>query len=338
MSEADNSYDALDVEDNWIEYLRRRLPYSFLKIHREQKRLGRRRHGHRFILSEPRPHVGAEYHNFWRRGYAYYVAGKLMDTHNQSRLWIEYRRLLAERMLHAGRTIPAAWTLMTARHNYNAMQMEKLWAPVERNHLDRERVAMTNMCQAVELCLKAVKAHAEYRERGEFTFDEDHNLKRIHESLPPALKREIRAESRRFAKQYAAFRRDVEETVERWESIWRLGLDWERIGGRIESNTYTAILGANDPTSRSENWFDEAMRLVGERDITYHRYSPVEGCDEYPVDPIHAGLTLGRFLYEHLFPVQSTAQEKSLARFMVVDGWVLEQPGRPVGSFVPRRR
>ena len=38
------------------------------------------------------------------------------------------------------------------------MELEKLWQPVGEN-LDRERVAMTNMSQAIELCLKAARAH-----------------------------------------------------------------------------------------------------------------------------------------------------------------------------------
>ena len=171
MPEKVDSYDALEVDASWIDYLRRRLPYSFLKINRQKTPQGeisgkKRRPRHHYILTEPKLGVGAEYHNFWRRGYSYYVAGKLTDTHNLSELWIDYRRLLAERVLHGGSSRAVA--VFATQHNYNAMQMEKLWAPVEGNHLDRERVAMTNVCQAIELCLKAVKAHAEYREHTVF--------------------------------------------------------------------------------------------------------------------------------------------------------------------------
>ena len=51
------------------------------------------------------------------------------------------------------------------------------------------------------------------------------------------------------------------------------------------------------------------------RDLVYHRYSPDEGADPYPVEPIEAGLILGRFLYEHLFPVPSAGRGSTVARF-----------------------
>ena len=104
MSEEADSYDALEVEDSWIDYLRRRLPYSFLRIRREKMPRERRRPGRQYILSEPKLHASGEYHNFWRRGYAYYVAGKLTDTWNLARLWVDYRRL-AHRPLVSGRAI-----------------------------------------------------------------------------------------------------------------------------------------------------------------------------------------------------------------------------------------
>ena len=87
MAQSMEEYDALEVEVHWIDYVRSRLPYSFLKIRRE--RIGResRRRGWRYILSEPVLHVSSEYHNFWRRGYSYYVAGKLTDINNLSWLW-----------------------------------------------------------------------------------------------------------------------------------------------------------------------------------------------------------------------------------------------------------
>ena len=334
MPEKVDGYDALEIEDNWIDYLRRRLPYSFLEIRAEQ-----RRRGYRYILSKPTLHVGAEYHNFWRRGYPYYVAGKLMDTHNLSGLWIDYRRLLAERVLHGGHSIVVA--AISTSHNYNAMQMEKLWSPVQENHLDRERVVMTNLCQAIELCLKAVRAHAEYRKHGVFRFDNDHDVKRIYESLPEALKQEMLTASRSFAKRYTAFRKAVEEDVKRLRYEWRGEGNWEVVGSRVESNTYTAILEANDPPTVPDGWFDGAMRLMHDYDITYHRYSPKEGRDDYPVEPIHSGLMLGRFLYEHLFPVHAGAPRRWITRFMAVNGWVLGQrpgtelPGRPVDAFFP---
>ena len=247
-----------------------------------------------------------------------------MDTHNLSELWISHRRLLAERTLYGGNTV--ALGLLTALHNYNAMVLEKLWAPMQENHLDRERVVMTNVCQAVELCLKAVKTHAAYRECGTFWFDGDHDVKGTYDSLPETLKQAILTASRSFVKLYTAFRKAVEEDMKRLKS--GCAGNWEVVGNRVDSNTYTAILGANDPPVISDGWFEEAIRLMHTHNSTYHRYSPKHGFDEYPVEPIHSGLILGRFLYEHLFPIHAVEQHKPIRKFTAVNGVVLDQcPG-----------
>ena len=340
MAQSMEEYDTLEVEVRWIDYIQSRLPYSFQKISRERIGRGSRRRRRRHILSEPVLHVGSEYHNFWRRGYSYYVAGKLMDIHSLSSLWIEYRRLLVERTLQ-DRT-PNLALILGAEQNYNAMQLEKLWAPVEEDHLNRERVVMTNMCQAIELCLKAVKAHAEYRENGIFAFEDDHDLKRIYKSLPCVLAQDIEVESRSFARQYTDFRKAVDDDVRRKGGGKRFAWDWERIGDRVESNAYTAILQANDPAVVPDDWLGEALQLLHEHDITYDRYSPDEGRDEYPVKRIHYGLILGRFLYEHLFPVQFEGQSRAPTRFVVANGHVFSLRGgaptvQPTGVFFPRR-
>jgi len=343
MVQSMEEYDTLEVEADWIDYIRSRLPYSFLKIRRERSGRGSRRGGRRYILSEPVLNVGSDYHNFWRRGYSYYVAAKLTDIHTLSSLWVGYRQLLVELTLQAGTPNPPR--LIGAQlgiENYNAMQLEKLWAPVEEDHLNRERVVMTNMCQAIELCLKAVKAHAEYRENGNFAFDDDHDLKRIYESLPPVLAQDMEVESRSFARQYADFQKAVDDDVRRMELGKGSAWEWERIGDRVESSAYTAILQTNDPADVPEDWFGEALQLLHEHDITYDRYSPDEGRDAYPPKRIHYGIMLGRFFYEHLFPVQFRGQGRVPTRFTVMDGHILPQfrglpTGQPTGVFFPRR-
>ena len=127
-----------------------------------------------------------------------------------------------------------------AHELYNSMQLEKLWAFAQQRNIDRERVVMTNMTQAIEFCLKAVKTHAEYRENRTFTFDAGHNLRGIYESLPQQLKVEIEKESRIFAKEYSKFRTDVENDVQQLqEHSWNNPFnkltrsDWTRIALRI---------------------------------------------------------------------------------------------------------
>ena len=330
MAEESENYCELEVEDDWIAYLRRRLPYSFLKIRRERRRGG----GHRYVLSEPELGAGAEYHNFWRRGYVYYVAGKLTDAYALSGLWTDYRRLLAERT-QRGRTGDYPPPLYRAKDYYNAMELEKLWQPIRENHLDRERVAMTNMSQAMELCLKAVKAHAEYRERGRFMFEDGHDIGMIFDSLPEPLQIFIVDESRVFAREYREFRSAVEAGVKRLDETPRTEWNWEKVGLRLEGTAYTAILEMNDPWPKTEDWFGTAMDEL--RDLAYHRYSPDEGLDLYPVEHINAGLLIGRFLYEHLFPVPSAGRGSTVARSFGTDVGVVKSGGNPPpGEFFPR--
>ena len=133
------------------------------------------------------------------------------------------------------------------------------------------------------------------------------------------------AESKVFAQAYSEFRIEVMGDIEtrkdarypeRFKSrasnlagIRQDQEDWKRIARRIEDSSYTVFLDNTDPGRSSEytqeDWFDKAMGAI--QDSMYHRYSPEEGEDPYPTGPIHSGLMLGRFLYEHLFPVSLDA-------------------------------
>ena len=80
----------------------------------------------------------------------------------------------------------------------------------------------------------------------------------------------------------------------------------------MRESAYTAFVNGNDPGVGNrylhEGWLEEALdqvQLVEQPgDITqYFRYAPHEDEDELPTDLLHWILLLGRFLYEHLFPV-----------------------------------
>lgn len=297
-------YSDLPIENTWVEYLRPRLPYSFSEINKHTCE--------RYILSGPQLSTEwAEYHNFWRRGYIYYAVGKLIDCQSLSEYWREYRILHTNQLRneYSGLT---DYLSKSPNDVFNALQLEELWAVVLDNHLDRERAVMTNITQAIEFCLKGISTHAEFREKGEFAFSSGHDLKKLYELLPQGLRREMQIESVAFAKNYATFRKAIEDRVTQLQkpvcSPGRLFARpdigaWKNIADEIDHTTYSAFINDNDPASVSnpEEWFDRAIRDIGE--ITYHRYSPFESRDEYPVAPIHLGLMLGRFLYEHLFPV-----------------------------------
>ena len=89
-------------------------------------------------------------------------------------------------------------------------------------------------------------------------------------------------------------------------------VEWNQITKRIREGHYTAFVNSQDPGADDkylhEGWLNEALdqiKLVeGPADISqYFRYAPQEDKDELPPDLIHWVLLLGRFIYEHLFPV-----------------------------------
>ena len=265
----------------------------------------------------------AEHHNFWKRGYVYYAVGKLIDIYGLSDYWKEYRSLHTDKIRneHSG---PIDHFSKRPRQVFNAHQLEKLWAVVSEDHLYRERAVMTNVTQSIEFCLKAMKTHAEYRETGVFSFTEGHDLEEIFESLPEELQLEMRTESVAFAEKYAAYRQAIEDRMSQLEKRRFSSPDvyarpnigaWKNIADEIDRNTYTAFVGENDPASadavgyKPEEWFDRAIKDI--KKITYHRYSPFQGRDEYPAKPIHLGLILGRFMYEHLFPITAAERKES---------------------------
>lgn len=318
MSDMTLAYCDLRIEDGWIDYLRTRLPYSFNHI--EEMRDGPSRS---YVVSEPVLLTGAfaaERHNFWRRGNVYYMSGKILDYYNMPEVGRSYRTLVVRQLLTDAGIDPIIWPLKPIAF-YNSMQMEKVWGFAQDNHLDRERVAMTNVVLAVELCLKAVSTHANFRESGSFMFNAGHDVSKLYGALPESLREEVTLESEVFAGQYLSFRASLEARINRMlrpqpqTNPNRKGLteaEWNELARNIREGTYTAFVNSNDPGMDEkylhEGWFEEALsqvKLIEEPgDITqYFRYAPHEDKDELPPDLIHWILLLGRFLYEHLFPV-----------------------------------
>ena len=321
MSDTTPNYGGLPVEDSWIEYLRTRLPYSFNRI--EQKGNGPSRH---FVLSEPELLTGflaAERHNFWRRGNVYYMLGKLLDYYSMPDVGHGYRMQEAIRLLTDAPGTQYLWPNDIFAF-YNSMQIEKVWGFAQDNHLDRERVMMTNVILAVELCLKAIMTHATFQETGGFKFNAGHDVAKLYAALPGSLRDEIAAESKVFAADYLGFRTQVETDIEKLrgrrlsqapsypDAKQQAKADWNQIASRIRESDYTAFVNANDPGKTEqqlhERWFEEALdsvKLIEDtHDISqYFRYAPQKDKDELPVELIQRVLLLGRFMYEHLFPV-----------------------------------
>ena len=327
MSDTTPSYADLRFEDSWIDDLRIRLPYSFNRIEEKKSR-----HSRHFVLSEPVFLTGglaAERHNYWRRGNVYYMSGKLLDYHSMSEVTQAYSSLEAVQLVTGGfQTLHHIWPENPVAL-YNSMQMEKVWGFAQDNILDTERVVMTNVTMAVELCLKAIMTHANFRETNCFKFNEGHNLSKLYDSLPCRLQAEITEKSNAFAKGYVAFRTEVEADIQKIrashlqqkadrDAIQQAKAEWNQIAKRIRESPYTAFVNDNDPGVDNkylhEGWFKEAwdqIKLVEDlADISlYFRYAPEKDKDELPPDLIHWVLLLGRFLYEYLFPVPPPANQ-----------------------------
>lgn len=71
-------YATLPKEGTWVEYLRTRLLYSFKRVEELPRRKGYRLHEPRLLSS------WTPYHNYWYRGYSFYVEGKIADCYRLS--------------------------------------------------------------------------------------------------------------------------------------------------------------------------------------------------------------------------------------------------------------
>ena len=318
MSEANSNYFELLEEDSWVEYLRSRLPYSF-------KRISELRNPRRFHLEEPELVTGtfsAKYHNFWKRGHAYYMVGKLVDNHHLSALWEAVRKTETDQLWHEALGSSLRFLPVSGYDIYNAIQMATVWKSVQSNILDRERVAMANVSQAVELSLKAALTHANFRNGDGFVFNAWHSIPDLYECLPPPLRTEIDAEAKIFAESYVIFRQQLETKVKRLADLsFRTLVDaslresfrseLSEIAECVSRSNYTAYVNANDPGSDNhalhENWFAESLdelRHVEWMDTGgYFRYAPSRDVDELPTTILNHVLLLGRFMHEHLFPM-----------------------------------
>ena len=248
------------------------------------------------------------------------MSGKLLDYYSMSDAGKYYRMVEAIRLLTDTTGVLGHIWPTNIFAFYNSMQLEKVWGFAQDNHLDRERMMMTSVTQAVELCLKAIMTHATFRETSCFKFNAGHEIAKLYEDLPDQLRDEIAAESKVFAKDYLAFRREVEADIQRImtlrsqpQTFQQAKADWNQMAKRIRESNYTAFVNSNDPGATDkqlhEDWFEEALnhtkQIEGFRDIIeYLRYAPLRDKDQLPIPLINSVLLLGRFMYEYLFPVQ----------------------------------
>ena len=326
----DNAYFALSTDGCWIDRLRARLPYSFEHVETEKSSEGYLGKITCYVLSGPvlqQSALSAEYHNFWRRGHAFYMVGKLIDYHSMAEIWQHYRTQIGLLRFQPGRA-SIGFTAGSAFEFYNSMQLEKVWRFTLDNILDRERVMMTNLTQSLELCLKAIITHANHLETGRFEFPLGHNINRLYSKLPAPLRDEIAEESQVFADSYSAYRSSIESEVRavrdrRMEDLSNMQVardernQWEEVASHLNDSDYTAFINSNDPGMNLDkqrgNWLSDALSRIDDAHgfgdaIQYYRYAPKKDTDDLPTEPINSALLLGRFFYEHLFPMPTDPQ------------------------------
>ena len=282
-----------------------------------------------FLPSDRSP---AEFHNYWRRGNVFYMAGKLLDFYNHSEIWRFYRLQEELRLMTGRSTLSSTFPILPAHSLFNSMQLTKIWRFAQDNHLDRERVIMTDVTMASELCLKAIATHAKFREGQGFRFDANHDLATLFGSLPNSLKEEVLEESIRFAETYAQFVDQIRSRIDALASLpMRASVDpsssssaiavWKELAQLISQSHYTVLLHSNDPGSSGtpvdKEWFTVALGEMTKLNEVggmseYFRYAPASNKDELPVSLIQWGLMLGRFFYEHLFPVHAEIDPNEL--------------------------
>ena len=160
---------------------------------------------------------------------------------------------------------------------------------------------------AVEMCLKALAAHASYRRCGRFEWHDTHNIQCLYGSLPKDLQGVLIDESQKFvldtvdANQHAAV------------AVKALG---QPPNGIIEQQRYLkwyfkakAVMDEHnvnalaEPFPGSPEWLLEAVAAA--TDVVNDRYGPQNAPDRYDQEPLMANYMLGRFFYEHLFPLSA---------------------------------
>lgn len=318
-----DDYNTLPVEDSWVAYIRTRLPYSFKRIQAMNRHSWYQLNDPELLQDAP---FSSAYHNYWKRGNIFYIMGKIGDCHGLFDAGSYIRRAIEEPVESevSGPLLPVV--LPISHDVWTTLQSEKMWRQARSHILERERVAMSNVFQGIELCLKAVTVHARYRENGAFSFSATHDVNALFEGLPTALRDEMVEESAEFAVDYYEYQTkivaEVKEISKRHSlavrpdlSPWEpLRQEWMRLLQQMDSTPYTVHSNGPDvsvlPTAAKDwlaNALDHLKSVEGMDRGTYFRYAPLHDADELPVNTLNKVLLLGRFLYEYLFPVPQSA-------------------------------
>lgn len=324
-------------QDGWVPFLQDRICFSFKTIERfDAKGKGApARHGPSntnmsrsgYVLSEPTLDTKLEalnplddWHNFWRRGLAFYAAGKIIDANEVASMMNQFRfaQVTAETNAH-----PFLWG---AKDMWDSMQIERMFRLLSINRLDSERAMTAHFMQALEFIIKAALAHCNYHYTKMFYFQDGHNLVFLYDALPDCCRCEVERAANDFFDDFEADRKTFGSFMQSFGSN-----DGDDVGANIRSykgldglmaqRKYLDMSneGAPHREHKLENWVRDSLCTSG--NLVRHRYgrspSPNKGPkparDSYSTNAVYAARSVARFFLEYLFGWETiTARHSTL--------------------------
>ena len=304
----------------WIPWLQLRLRYSFKHC---------KKNGREYELRDPfiAPVFG-QHHNFYLRGRAFYCAGRILARFSLGTLMNNCRRNSAQDqfrsiILNSSQSARASYW----KENHTAMEISKLWDAVTSDPLDMERIATSNIYLGIEMCLKAICTHANFREKKVWKFPKIHVFFEIWNALPKRLQQEIVQKSVNFKTEFADYRDNVDNLLK--SASQQVGQESgffeptndadvqfdQRLSSLCSQDPYSLFFDCNDQLhseALSDEWLVEAINRI--RDLNYHRYGVDDGStfDPLPIEIVDEIHWLGKFFYEYLFPGERHGGRKVL--------------------------
>ena len=302
----------------WIHWLRPRLRYSF-RYCAEKRR--------EYTLSEPFiDSVFGEHHNLYLKGRGFYAAGRILDRNILGKLMKEYHRTSAYDQLGSIIRSSEQGNMHHWRKNHAAIEISKLCDALTSGFVDKDRFSTSNIYLGVEMCLKAVCTHANFREHGTWKFPKTHDMMQLWNRLPQGLQNDIVQASVDFKREYSAYRDtvcDILKSAAR-QATGTISMTDDRknnayvqhdqkLAHACSEKPYSLFFNDNDQLNvedLSDGWLLESMSAI--RDLNYHRYGE-DGISTY--DPLPTGIVnlthwLGKLFYEHLFPGETHGDRK----------------------------
>lgn len=290
---------------NWIEYLRENISTSFVTCEPLDKK------SKRYELKGPidviHNVVLDPNANLWLLGSSFYSASMIIGGSSLFEFLANVRGrnegLMFQNVFH---DFPRHIMSGVEADVYMSAQYERLSRVLWRNELMGERLSNTDLLHSIELCLKAITAHVNYRKDGRWIFREGHNLYALYRNLPDCLKSELGDELQKFAVEYTEYARRIREALEdcmKSQRYWESKDVLNEIVVDLNSRGYTYLL--NDGLDSLEGKIDGDWLCKALKDLSLgnvHRYGPFNAKDEYSNDIIVSAKVIGRFFYEHLFP------------------------------------